>query len=74
MRSAGRPTLSWPRWHSLMVKADWIKPGAIVIDVGINRLDADLGENPEGLSGTWTLTIIVPSRVRSRRCPEVSVP
>ena len=22
-----------------MVKADWIKPGAIVIDVGINRLD-----------------------------------
>ena len=22
-----------------MVKGDWIKPGAIVIDVGINRLD-----------------------------------
>jgi 5,10-methylene-tetrahydrofolate dehydrogenase/methenyl tetrahydrofolate cyclohydrolase len=56
-----------------MVKADWIKPGAIVIDVGINRLDADPGENPEGWSGTWTLTIIVPSRVRSRRCPAVSV-
>lgn len=24
-----------------MVKADWIKPGACVIDVGINRVDAD---------------------------------
>jgi 5,10-methylene-tetrahydrofolate dehydrogenase/methenyl tetrahydrofolate cyclohydrolase len=56
-----------------MVKADWIKPGAIVIDVGINRLDADLGENPEGLSGTWTLTIIVPLRVQSRQRPAVSV-
>jgi 5,10-methylene-tetrahydrofolate dehydrogenase/methenyl tetrahydrofolate cyclohydrolase len=26
-----------------MVKADWIKPGAVVNDVGINRLGADLG-------------------------------
>ena len=26
-----------------MVKADWIKPGAIVIDVGINRIDAGAG-------------------------------
>jgi methylenetetrahydrofolate dehydrogenase (NADP+)/methenyltetrahydrofolate cyclohydrolase len=25
-----------------MVKADWIKPGAIVIDVGMNRTDAGL--------------------------------
>jgi len=24
-----------------MVKADWVKPGATVIDVGINRIDAD---------------------------------
>ena len=23
-----------------MVKADWVKPGACVIDVGINRIDA----------------------------------
>ena len=23
-----------------MVKGDWIKPGAVVIDVGINRIDA----------------------------------
>ena len=22
-----------------MVKADWVKPGAVVIDVGINRVD-----------------------------------
>ena len=22
-----------------MVKADWIKPGAVVVDVGINRVD-----------------------------------
>ncbi len=26
-----------------MIKADWIKPGAIVIDVGINRIDAEDG-------------------------------
>ena len=28
----------------LMVKADWIKPGAVVIDVGINRVDAGDGK------------------------------
>ena len=27
-----------------MVKADWIKPGATVIDVGINRIDAEHGK------------------------------
>jgi methylenetetrahydrofolate dehydrogenase (NADP+)/methenyltetrahydrofolate cyclohydrolase len=26
------------------VKADWIKPGAVVIDVGINRVDAGDGK------------------------------
>ncbi len=26
-----------------MIKADWIKPGAIVVDVGINRVDAEDG-------------------------------
>lgn len=26
-----------------MIKSDWIKPGAIVIDVGINRIDAEDG-------------------------------
>ena len=28
-----------------MVKADWIKPGAVVIDVGINRVDAGEGKS-----------------------------
>jgi methylenetetrahydrofolate dehydrogenase (NADP+)/methenyltetrahydrofolate cyclohydrolase len=28
----------------LFVKADWIKPGAVVIDVGINRIDAGDGK------------------------------
>lgn len=27
-----------------MVKADWVKPGAVVIDVGINRVDAGEGK------------------------------
>ena len=27
-----------------MVKADWIKPGAVVIDVGINRIEAGEGK------------------------------
>ena len=34
-----------------MVKADWIKPGACVIDVGINRLPKLEGENPGRLVG-----------------------
>jgi methylenetetrahydrofolate dehydrogenase (NADP+)/methenyltetrahydrofolate cyclohydrolase len=25
-----------------MVRGDWIKPGAVVIDVGINRIEADV--------------------------------
>ncbi|MBK20311.1 MAG: bifunctional methylenetetrahydrofolate dehydrogenase/methenyltetrahydrofolate cyclohydrolase FolD [Rhodospirillaceae bacterium] len=28
-----------------MIKGDWIKPGATVIDVGINRIDADDGKS-----------------------------
>jgi methylenetetrahydrofolate dehydrogenase (NADP+)/methenyltetrahydrofolate cyclohydrolase len=27
-----------------MVKADWVKPGATVIDVGINRIEAEGGK------------------------------
>jgi methylenetetrahydrofolate dehydrogenase (NADP+)/methenyltetrahydrofolate cyclohydrolase len=27
-----------------MIKADWIKPGAVVIDVGINRIDGGEGK------------------------------
>jgi methylenetetrahydrofolate dehydrogenase (NADP+)/methenyltetrahydrofolate cyclohydrolase len=36
----------------LMVKADWVKPGATVIDVGINRIDApEKGEGKSRLVG-----------------------
>ena len=35
-----------------MVKGDWIKPGAVVIDVGINRVDTDIdGETKSKLTG-----------------------
>lgn len=36
----------------LMIKGDWVKPGAIVIDVGINRVDApDKGQGKTRLVG-----------------------
>ena len=35
MAAVGRPE---------MVKADWVKPGATVIDVGINRIDTEDGK------------------------------
>jgi methylenetetrahydrofolate dehydrogenase (NADP+)/methenyltetrahydrofolate cyclohydrolase len=28
-----------------MIKGDWVKPGAVVIDVGINRIPADGGKS-----------------------------
>ncbi len=35
-----------------MVKADWIKPGAVIIDVGINRVEKTIdGETKMGLTG-----------------------
>ena len=34
-----------------MVKSDWIKPGAVVIDVGINRVDDDTRERGWRLAG-----------------------
>lgn len=35
-----------------MVKGDWIKPGAVVIDVGINRIDVEVdGEKKKKLTG-----------------------
>jgi methylenetetrahydrofolate dehydrogenase (NADP+)/methenyltetrahydrofolate cyclohydrolase len=27
-----------------MIKADWVKPGAVVIDVGINRIEKEDGK------------------------------
>jgi methylenetetrahydrofolate dehydrogenase (NADP+)/methenyltetrahydrofolate cyclohydrolase len=35
-----------------MVKADWVKPGAVVIDVGINRIETSVdGETKSKLTG-----------------------
>jgi methylenetetrahydrofolate dehydrogenase (NADP+)/methenyltetrahydrofolate cyclohydrolase len=35
-----------------MVGGDWLKPGAVVIDVGINRVDVDIdGEVKSKLTG-----------------------
>jgi methylenetetrahydrofolate dehydrogenase (NADP+)/methenyltetrahydrofolate cyclohydrolase len=34
-----------------MIKGDWIKPGAIVIDVGINRLPPEPGQSRGRLVG-----------------------
>jgi methylenetetrahydrofolate dehydrogenase (NADP+)/methenyltetrahydrofolate cyclohydrolase len=35
-----------------MVKADWIKPGAVIIDVGINRVEREVdGEVKTKLTG-----------------------
>jgi methylenetetrahydrofolate dehydrogenase (NADP+) / methenyltetrahydrofolate cyclohydrolase len=34
-----------------MVRADFVKPGAVVIDVGINRIDSDIAETPSRLVG-----------------------
>ena len=35
-----------------MVGGDWIKPGAVVIDVGINRVDVEVdGETKSRLTG-----------------------
>ncbi len=40
-----------------MVKADWVKPGATVIDVGINRIDApEKGEGKTRLVGDVAFT------------------
>ena len=51
-----------------MIKGDWLKPGATVIDVGINRI-ADDGK-------LWSATSTSPrparSPARSRRCPAAS--
>lgn len=33
--------------HPQMVQGDWIKPGATVIDVGINRIDAPTEDDPD---------------------------
>jgi methylenetetrahydrofolate dehydrogenase (NADP+)/methenyltetrahydrofolate cyclohydrolase len=44
--------------RSEMVKADWVKPGAIVIDVGMNRLDLPNGKSK--LSGDVAYNEVLP--------------
>jgi methylenetetrahydrofolate dehydrogenase (NADP+)/methenyltetrahydrofolate cyclohydrolase len=39
-----------------MVKGDWIKPGAIVIDVGINRCRPSTKRGEDGSSATSIMT------------------
>ena len=56
-----------------MVKADWIKPGACVIDVGINRIEApEKGEGKTRLVGDVAYGEAAESPPISRRCPAVS--
>jgi methylenetetrahydrofolate dehydrogenase (NADP+)/methenyltetrahydrofolate cyclohydrolase len=48
-----------------LVRRDWVKPGAVVIDVGMNRRD-------DGLFGDVHFPRCPRSRRRSRRCPAAS--
>jgi methylenetetrahydrofolate dehydrogenase (NADP+)/methenyltetrahydrofolate cyclohydrolase len=43
-----------------MVKGDWLKPGAVVIDVGINRTDAGLVGDVEFASASQVASAITP--------------
>jgi methylenetetrahydrofolate dehydrogenase (NADP+)/methenyltetrahydrofolate cyclohydrolase len=43
-----------------MVKGDWLKPGAVVIDVGINRTDAGLVGDVEFSSASQVASAITP--------------
>ena len=54
-----------------MVRGDWIKPGATVIDVGINRIAA-AGRQDRGWSATSPFRKRSKSPVRSRRCRAAS--
>ena len=45
-----------------MIKGDWLKPGATVIDVGINRIDGRAGRRRRFRLG------VARSPARSRRC------
>ena len=60
--AVGRPEL---------VRGDWIKPGATVIDVGINRVEQPDG-NAQASSATSPSTRPSKSPAQSRRCPAAS--
>lgn len=47
--AAGRPE---------MVKADWIKPGAAVIDVGINSVDDPTSKKGYGICNVRSATLL----------------
>ena len=53
-----------------MVRGDWIKPGATVIDVGINRVPAEGGKTR--IVGDVDFAEAARSRARSRRCRAAS--
>ena len=57
-----------------MVRGDWIKPGAIVIDVGINRVAgrAEKGEGKTRLVGDVAYAEAAGTPARSRRSPAAS--
>ena len=56
-----------------MIKGDWIKPGAAVIDVGINRIPApDKGEGKTRLVGDVDYAAALPVAGGSRRCRAAS--
>ncbi len=58
-----------------MIKGDWIKPGAVVIDVGINRVPAPKRARARpGSSATSTMPPRPKSPPPSRRCPAASGP
>ena len=54
-----------------MVRGDWIKPGATVIDVGINRMPGARRQD-RGWSAMSRLRKRWKSPARSRRCPAAS--
>ena len=53
-----------------MVRGDWIKPGATVIDVGINRVPGDGGKTR--IVGDVAFAKRAKSPARSRRCRAAS--
>ena len=55
-----------------MVRGDWIKPGAIVIDVGINRVAGRTART--GWWATWPSRRPRPWPAPSPRCPAASAP
>ena len=59
-----------------MMRGDWVKPGAIVIDVGINRVPAGgarrAGGRRRGSSATSPMRKRPRSPARSRRCRAAS--